>query len=88
MPLNAKGKLDVGGAVGAGTLTVIKDLGMKEPYIGMVDLVSGEIAEDITQYLYHSCLLYTSGIAALAEIGGSACQRRDSKNGFRRRGFL
>ncbi len=54
LPLNAKGKLDVGGAVGAGTLTVIKDLGMKEPYIGMVDLVSGEIAEDITQYLYHS----------------------------------
>lgn len=54
LPLNEKGKLDVGGAVGEGTLTVIKDLGLKEPYVGMVDLVSGEIAEDITQYLYTS----------------------------------
>ena len=54
LPPNAVGKLDVGGAVGEGTLTVIKDLGLKEPYVGMVDLVSGEIAEDITQYLYTS----------------------------------
>ena len=54
LPLNEVGKLDVGGAVGAGTLTVIKDPGMKEPYVGMVDLVSGEIAEDITEYLYTS----------------------------------
>lgn len=44
------GKLDVSGAVGAGTLTVIKDLGLKEPYTGTVDLVSGEIAEDLTYY--------------------------------------
>lgn len=51
LPLNAKGKLDVGAAVGhSGTLTVIKDLGMKEPYIGQVPIVSGEIAEDITSY--------------------------------------
>ncbi|NCB42586.1 MAG: Hsp33 family molecular chaperone HslO [Clostridia bacterium] len=50
LPLNANGKLDVGKAVGQGTLTVIKDLKMKEPYIGRVDLVSGEIAEDLTQY--------------------------------------
>lgn len=49
-PLNAKGKLDVGGAVGQGFLNVIKDLGMKEPYIGQVPLVSGEIAEDLTSY--------------------------------------
>ena len=51
IPLNAKGKLDVAGAVGkAGFLTVIKDLGMKEPYVGKTPIVSGEIAEDITAY--------------------------------------
>lgn len=49
--LNDKGRLDVAGAVGKeGTLTVMKDLGMKEPYIGQIPLVSGEIAEDITSY--------------------------------------
>ena len=51
LPLNAKGKLDVRGAVGTdGTLTVIKDMGLKEPYIGQIPIVSGEIAEDITSY--------------------------------------
>ena len=49
-PLNSQGKLDVGGAVGHGYLSIIKDLGMKEPYIGQVPLVSGEIAEDLTSY--------------------------------------
>ena len=44
------GKLDVSGAVGKGYLTVIRDLGLKEPYVGQVDLVSGEIAEDLTYY--------------------------------------
>ncbi len=44
------GKLDVSGAIGNGKLTVIRDLGLKEPYLGTVDLVSGEIAEDITYY--------------------------------------
>jgi molecular chaperone Hsp33 len=47
---NEKGKLDVGGAVGEGILSVIKDLGMKEPYVGQTHLVSGEIAEDLTYY--------------------------------------
>ncbi|MGN1113496.1 MAG: Hsp33 family molecular chaperone HslO [Oscillospiraceae bacterium] len=52
IPLNAKGKLDVGGAVGTdGLISVIKDMGLKEPYCGQVPLVSGEIAEDITNYL-------------------------------------
>lgn len=51
IPLNAKGKLDVAGAVGTnGSLTVIKDLGLKEPYVGQVPIISGEIAEDITSY--------------------------------------
>jgi molecular chaperone Hsp33 len=50
LPANAKGKLDVGGAVGAGTLRVIRDMGLKEPYIGQTELVSGEIAEDLTYY--------------------------------------
>lgn len=50
IPLKKNGKLDVGGAVGRGTLAVTMDLGLKEPYVGQVPLVTGEIAEDFTYY--------------------------------------
>lgn len=51
LPLNKVGKLDVAGAVGRqGSLTVMKDLGLKEPYIGQTEIISGEIAEDLTSY--------------------------------------
>lgn len=50
LPPNALGKLDVGGAIGEGYLRVIKDLGLKEPYVGTIELQTGEIAEDLTYY--------------------------------------
>lgn len=50
LPLKANGKLDVSGAIGQGMLQIIRDTGMKEPYVGQTKLVSGEIAEDITYY--------------------------------------
>jgi molecular chaperone Hsp33 len=50
LPLNDRGKLDIRTAVGFGYINVIKDMGLKEPYIGFADLVSGEIADDLTYY--------------------------------------
>lgn len=50
IPKKANGKLDVSGAIGRGTLNVSKDIGLKEPYSGTIELESGEIAEDITRY--------------------------------------
>ena len=50
IPANAKGKLDVAEAIGVGLMSVIMDTGMKEPYVGQVALLSGEIAEDLTYY--------------------------------------
>lgn len=50
IPSKSPEKLDVGGAVGKGFLTVIKDLGLKEPYVGKTELISGEIAEDLAYY--------------------------------------
>ena len=54
LPLRDDNHLDVGGSLGIGQLTVIKDLGLKEPYIGKIDLVTGEIADDLTAYYYIS----------------------------------
>lgn len=50
LPPSIFGKLDVGGAIGKGELQVIKDMGLKEPYVGQTELISGEIAEDLTYY--------------------------------------
>ena len=55
LPLNDMGKLDVGGAVGnTGFINVIKDIGLKEPYVGICPLISGEIAEDFAEYFAKS----------------------------------
>lgn len=54
LPLNDKGKLDVGGALGLGVMSVIKDMGLKEPYVGQIALQTGEIAEDLTYYFASS----------------------------------
>lgn len=50
MPPNAAGKLDVGGVIGAGVLTVMKDMGLKEPYASTIELQTGEIGDDLTYY--------------------------------------
>ena len=68
LPLTEEGKLDVGGALGVGQLTVIKDMGLKEPYVGTIALVSGEIAEDLTAYHYISEQQNTS-IALGVKVG-------------------
>ena len=54
LPPNAQGKLDVGGSLGLGVLSVIKDIGLKEPYVGQTELKTGEIGDDLTYYFASS----------------------------------
>lgn len=68
LPANVSGKLDVAGAVGAGILNVIKDMGLKEPYVGQTSLQTGEIAEDLTYYFAASEQVPSSvGLGVLME---------------------
>ncbi len=68
LPANPQGKLDVSGAMGAGTLSVIRDMGMKEPYVGQTPLQTGEIAEDLTYYFATSEQVPSSvGLGVLME---------------------
>ena len=72
---NDKGKLDVGGAVGNGILNVIKDLGMKEPYIGQCELQTGEIGDDLTYYFAVSEQVPSSvGLGVLLDKGNTVRQ--------------
>ncbi len=71
LPANSIGKLDVAGAVGVGYLDVIKDLGLKEPYVGQTELQTGEIAEDITYY-------YASSEQIPSSVGLGVLMNRDN----------
>lgn len=72
---NEKGKLDVGGAIGIGVLTVIKDLGMKEPYVGQCELKTGEIGDDLTYYFAVSEQIPSSvGLGVLMEKNNTVRQ--------------
>lgn len=75
LPANAVGKLDVGGAVGNGFLSVIKDMGLKEPYVGQTVLQTGEIAEDLTYYFAASEQVPSSvGLGVLMERNNTVRQ--------------
>ncbi len=75
LPANAIGKLDVSGALGAGYLNVIKDMGLKEPYVGQTQLQTGEIAEDLTYYFATSEQVPSSvGLGVLMERNNTVKQ--------------
>jgi molecular chaperone Hsp33 len=70
--VNDRHKLDVGKAIGRGTMTVVKDLGLKEPYSGQIDLVSGEIGDDLAYYFLTSEQVPSSvGVGTLVDTDGS-----------------
>ena len=75
LPPNKDGKLDVGGALGLGVMSVIKDLGLKEPYVGQTVLQTGEIAEDLTYYFATSEQIPSAvGLGVLVDVDGSVKQ--------------
>lgn len=75
LPINSKGKLDVGGALGTGILNVMKDMGLKEPYAGQTVLQTGEIAEDLTYYFAHSEQIPSSvGLGVLMHKNNTVAQ--------------
>ncbi len=75
IPLKTNGKLDVSGAVGKGTMTVIRDIGLKEPYVGTINMPSGEIAEDLTYYFAESEQIPSSvGLGVLVDRDWSVKQ--------------
>lgn len=75
LPANALGKLDVGGAVGRGTLSVVRDLGLKDPYVGQTLIQTGEIAEDLTYYFATSEQVpSTVGLGVLMERSNTVRQ--------------
>ena len=72
---NEQGKLDVGGAVGAGILNVIRDMGLKEPYVGQCELQTGEIGDDLTYYFATSEQVPSSvGVGVLMDKGNTVRQ--------------
>ena len=81
MEPNAQGHLNVGGGIGEGTLTVIRDMGMKEPYVGQVPLYSGEVAEDLTYY-------FTKSEQTPSSVGLGVLVERESLSVIAAGGFI
>ncbi len=81
MEPNAAGHLNVGGGIGEGTLTVIRDMGLKEPYVGQVPLYSGEVAEDLTYY-------FTKSEQTPSSVGLGVLVERESLSVIAAGGFI